>query len=48
MNVAHMIGKKKNRLKRLVRRIKECPTDHNKVDRRNCLIYELAKAGVQV
>lgn len=48
MNLAHMIGRKKNRLKRLTRKLREMPTDGQKIDRKNCLIYELGKAGVQV
>jgi len=48
MNEAHKIGKKKNRLARLTRRIKACPADSNKIDRKNGLIYELGQAGVRV
>lgn len=41
MNAAHMIGKKKNRLRRLIRKLKECPSDSQKRDRKNVLENEL-------
>ena len=48
MNAAHIIGKKKNRFNRLVRRLKDMPADSQKLDRKNALIYELSKLGVEV
>jgi hypothetical protein len=47
MNAAHIIGKKKNRLARLIRRLKDMPSDPKKLDRKNALINELGQAGVQ-
>jgi hypothetical protein len=43
MNAAHAISKKKNRLSRLIRRLKEMPSDAKKLDRKNALINELAQ-----
>ncbi len=48
MNAAHLIGKKKNRIKRLTRKLKEVPTDGYKIDRKNCLLYELGQARVKI
>ncbi len=48
MNAAHKVGRKLNRLKRLVRRVQDCPADQAKLDRKNCLLFELNKVGVKV
>ena len=48
MNAAHIIGKKKNRLNRLIRKLKEMPSDGQKLDRKNALTYELSQAGIRL
>lgn len=48
MNARHQITRKINRLRRLVRKAKDAPTDGNKSQRIQELTYELGKNGIRI